>query len=79
MLISLEFTENEIYVKIKIWVYKLENLILDNINSSTNENETSKSISKNFFSDIFYKVKTKIEKFKLKIIVYKRKMEQRTF
>ena len=38
----------------------------------------SKSISKNFFSDIFCKVKTKIEKFKLKIIVYKRKMEQRT-
>ena len=39
-----------------------------------NENETSKSVNKNFFSDVFYnikeffsKVKTKIEKFKLEV------------
>lgn len=70
LLSSLELPDNEIYGKIKTWVYKLENWILDNINSSLNENEISKSINKNFFSDVFDnikelfgKVKTKIENF----------------
>ena len=59
--------DNEIYGKIKTWVYKLENWILDNINSSLNENETSKSINKNFFSDVFDNIKELFDKVKTKI------------
>ena len=67
LLSSLELPDNEIYGKIKTWVYKLENWILDNINSSLNENETSKSISKNFFSDVFDNIKELFDKVKTKI------------
>lgn len=67
LLSSLELPDNEIYGKIKIWVYKLENWILDNINSSLNENETSKSINKNFFSDVFDNIKELFDKVKTKI------------
>lgn len=67
LLSSLELPDNEIYGKIKKWVYKLENWILDNINSSLNENETSKSINKNFFSDVFDNIKELFDKVKTKI------------
>lgn len=67
LLSSLELPDNEIYGKIKTWVYKLENWILDNINSSLNENETSKSINKNFFSDVFDNIKELFDKVKTKI------------
>lgn len=56
--------DNEIYGKIKTWVYKLENWILDNINSSLN---ASKSINKNFFSDVFDNIKELFDKVKTKI------------
>ena len=61
---SLELPDNEIYGKIKTWVYKLENWILDNINSSLN---ASKSINKNFFSDVFDNIKELFDKVKTKI------------
>ena len=64
LLSSLELPDNEIYVKIKTWVYKLENWILDNINSSLN---ASKSINKNFFSDVFDTIKELFDKVKTKI------------
>lgn len=64
LLSSLELPDNEIYVKIKTWVYKLENWILDNINSSLN---ASKSINKNFFSDVFDNIKELFDKVKTKI------------
>ncbi len=67
LLSSLELPDNEIYGKIKTWVYKLENWILDNINSSLNENETSKTINKNFFSDVFDNIKELFDKVKTKI------------
>ncbi|MDO4476869.1 MAG: amidase domain-containing protein [Clostridia bacterium] len=67
LLSSLELPDNEIYGKIKTWVYKLENWILGNINSSLNENETSKSINKNFFSDVFDNIKELFDKVKTKI------------
>lgn len=66
LLSSLELPDSEIYVKIKIWVYKLENWILDNINSSLND-KTSKSINKNFLIDVFDNIKELFEKVKTKI------------
>lgn len=65
LLSSLELPDNEIYGKIKTWVYKLENWILYNISSSLNE--TSKSVNKNFFSDVFDNIKELFGKVKTKI------------
>lgn len=65
LLSSFELPDSEIYDKIQTWVYKLENWILDNINSSLNE--TSEGVNKSFFSDVWNNVKEFFDKVKTKI------------
>ncbi len=65
LLSSFELPDSEIYDKIQTWVYKLEDWILDNVNSSLNE--TSKSVNKSFFSDALDNIKEFFDKARTKI------------